>query len=262
MAVGNDLERTSQVHRLLAAASLQKLLPYLAIGALAAATVIVVGGEIERHIAGVESWIASLGALAPIAYAGLFVLGASLLVPDTVLCIVAGALFGLAGGTAVVAVGNLSAATLQYGLSRRLLRTRIERALGARPSLAAIQRAVHQDQLRLQVLLRLTPLNPATVSYLLGAAGVRYWSFLVACFALMPTVFVEVYFGWAGKHVVHMAAGDRETVVVHDVVLFGGLAACVVVMTLVSRTARRAVMQSVRENDGRSDPGDVASEAP
>ena len=35
------------------------------------------------------------------------------------------------------------------------------------------------DEFHLQFLLRLTPLNPATLSYLLGAAGVRFWGFLI-----------------------------------------------------------------------------------
>jgi hypothetical protein len=54
------------------------------------------------------------------------------------------------------------------------LRARIQRALAARTSLAAIQRDVRRDEFRLQVLLRPTPLNPATINYPLGAAGVRF----------------------------------------------------------------------------------------
>ena len=72
-----------------------------------------------------------------------------------------------------VVAGGLLASALQFTFARRLLRARIERTLAAKPSLAAIQPAVTQDELRLQLLLRLTPLNPATIRYLLGAAGVR-----------------------------------------------------------------------------------------
>jgi len=70
--------------------------------------------------------------------------------------------------------GSLLTGALQFALARQLLRAPIQRALAARPSMAAIQHAVSRDQFRLQVLLRLTPLNPATISYLLGATGVRF----------------------------------------------------------------------------------------
>ena len=113
-------------------------------------------------------------------FVGLFALATSVLLPDTVLCIIAGALFGLGWGVAAVLAGSFLAAAIQFALAHQLLRARIQRTLAARPSLAAIQRAVSRDEFRLQVLLRLTPLNPATISYLLGAAGVRFSGFLIA----------------------------------------------------------------------------------
>ncbi|MEJ2170137.1 MAG: hypothetical protein P8X90_31950 [Desulfobacterales bacterium] len=77
--------------------------------------------------------------------------------------------------------------------------------LAARPALTAIQRAVGRDEFRLQLLLRLTPLNPAIISYRLGSAGVRFSSFLIACLALTPSLIIEVYFGHVGKHTVMLA---------------------------------------------------------
>jgi uncharacterized membrane protein YdjX (TVP38/TMEM64 family) len=55
-------------------------------------------------------------------------------------------------------------------------------------SLATITRAVKGDEFRLQMLVRLTPLNPASVNYLLGAAGVRFSGFLVACLYSGPQI--------------------------------------------------------------------------
>jgi uncharacterized membrane protein YdjX (TVP38/TMEM64 family) len=95
------------------------------------------------------------------------------------------------------------------------------------------------------VLLRLTPLNPATLSYLLGAAGVRFSGFLTACLALTPSLFIEVYFGNVGKHVARMAGHDARTVYLHDLAILGSLAACVIVVVIVSRMARKAVLEAV-----------------
>jgi uncharacterized membrane protein YdjX (TVP38/TMEM64 family) len=152
-------------------------------------------------------------------------------------------------GLAAVLTGSVLAGAMQFALSHKLLRARIQRALAARPSLAAIQRAVSRDELRLQVLLRLTPLNPATISYLLGAAGVRFSGFLIALLALTPNLVIEVYFGRVGKHVARLAVSDARTAHLHDLVIIGGLAVCIVVMAVVSRMARKALMQAVTETE-------------
>jgi len=243
----NIAEGADRVRRLLTRASLRAALPYLAIGILLVIAIVVVGRDIDHHINAIESWIAQLGPWGALAFVVLFVVATSFLVPDTVLCIIAGALFGMVWGAAAVLAGSLLAGALQFALSRRLLRARIERTLLAKPSLAAIQRAVIHDELRLQVLLRLTPLNPATISYLLGAAGVRFAGFLIACLALAPNLIIEVYFGHAGKHMARMAGGGTKAGHLHDFAIIGGVVVGVIVMVLVSRMARKAVMQAVAE---------------
>ncbi|UCH19520.1 MAG: TVP38/TMEM64 family protein [Deltaproteobacteria bacterium] len=230
-------EASDRVRRLLARASSRVALPYLAVGLLLIVAVVVGGREIEHHINAIESWLTKLGPWGVLAFIGLFVLATSFLLPDTVLCIIAGALFGLFWGAAAVLAGSLLAGAMQFALSHKLLRARIQRTLPARPSLAAIQRAVSRDEFRLQVLLRLTPLNPATISYLLGAAGVRFAGFLIACLALTPNLVIEVYFWHAGKHAARLAGSGAQTAHLHDLAIIGGLAVCVAVMVLVSRMA-------------------------
>ena len=215
-------EASDLVRRFLARAYSRAALPYLAAGLLLIVAIIVGGREIEHHINSIESWITKLGPWGVLAFIGLFTLATSLLLPDTVLCIIAGALFGLSWGVAAVLAGSLLAGAMQYALSRKLLRPRIQRMLAARPSLAAIQRAVSHDEFRLQVLLRLTPLIPATISYLLGAAGVRFSGFLIACLALTPNLVIEVYFGHVGKHAAQLAGSEVRTAHLHDLAIIMG----------------------------------------
>jgi uncharacterized membrane protein YdjX (TVP38/TMEM64 family) len=163
------------------------------------------------------------------------------------MAIIGGALFGLGGGTLAVVVGALAAAIVQYFLARYFLRDRIEHMLAAKPSLLAIQRAVQRKELRLQVLLRLSPLSPVLCNYMLGTAGVRFPGFLLACLALIPGLFLEVYFGHAGKHLAHMAGRDDRSVLMHDGLIFGGLLLCIIVMLLVARTARKALQEAMTE---------------
>ena len=228
------------------------LAPYLAAAAVLLLAILSLGREIGHHIQALESWIAALGLWGGLAMLGLFVVGTSLLVPESFLGVATGALFGLRWGAPVSLAGNLLAAALQYALSRRLLRRRIDRVLARQPQLAAIQRAVIQDELRLQVLLRLAPLNPAMVSYLLGAAGVSFPGFLMACLAATPHLLLEVYFGHVGKHVVRMAGGGRAAEVT-DVLVFGGLALGIVAVVMVSRSAYRAVLEAVARTEAAGD---------
>ena len=237
------------VRRLLATVCSRAAIPYLAVVVLLTVAVVAGGREIGHHIHAIESWISTLGPWGVLAFVGLFVVTTSFLLPDTVLCIIAGALFGLGWGMTAVLAGSVLAGAMQFALSRKLLRARIQRMLAVRPSLAAIQRAVIRDEFRLQVLLRLTPLNPATISYLLGAAGVRFSGFLIAGLALAPNFLIEVYFGYVGKHAARMAGTGLQAARMHDLAVFGGLAVCVVVMVLVSRMARKAVMEAVAETE-------------
>ena len=242
-------EANDLVRRLLARAYSRAALPYVAVGLLLIVVIVFGGREIEHHINAIESWITELGPWGVLAFIGLFTLATSLLLPDTVLCIIAGALFGLYWGVAAVLAGSLLAGAMQFALSQKLLRARIQRALAARPSLVAIQRAVGRDEFRLQVLLRLTPLNPATISYLLGAAGVRFYGFMIACLALTPNLAIEVYFGHVGKHAARLVGSDARTAHLHNLAIIGGLAVCIAVMVLVSKMARKAVMQAVAQTE-------------
>jgi uncharacterized membrane protein YdjX (TVP38/TMEM64 family) len=227
----------------------RRVLFYLAVGALLIVVVIEAGHNIEYHIDAIESWLAGIGPWGIVAFIGLFVVMTSLLVPDTVLCIIAGALFGLYWGIATVLVANLLAAALQYALAHKLLRSPIHRMLARRPSLVAIERAVHRNAFRLQVLVRLTPLNPATISYLLGAAGVRFAGYIMAALASSPNLMIEVYFGYAGKHAAKLAGSHAGAARLHDLALIGGIVVCAAVMIFLSRIARKAVMQAVTETE-------------
>jgi len=229
----------------------RKAIPYLVVGLILSIVLVVGGREVEPHINVLESWISNLGPWGVLAFIGIYVVVTSLLVPESVLSIIAGALFGPSLGFMAVLTGSLVAATLQFALSRKLLRSRIQRIISSRPSLAAIQRAVKHNEFRLQVLLRLAPLNPASINYLLGAAGVRFFGFLIACLALTPHLLLEVYFGHVGKHAARLAGSTGTTTHLHDLALFGGLVAGVVVLIFISRLAHKAVSQAVTEADAK-----------
>jgi uncharacterized membrane protein YdjX (TVP38/TMEM64 family) len=243
-----------QVARLVARAGSRATLPIIAVGALVVILVVLLGREAGHHIASIEHWITDLGPAGRVVFVGLLVLGTSVLVPESLFGIAAGALFGVRSGFLLVMVGNVIAASIQYGLARRLLRGRIQHMLAKRPQLAAVQRAVLSDETRLQLLLRLTPLNPASLSYVFGAAGVRFWGFLFACIGLIPHLLMEVYLGRAGRHLTFISGGAASHhSFVHEAVTFGGLFVSAVVVFIVSRIARKAI-ERVMDTKETSNP--------
>lgn len=235
-------------HRLSARLDKRVVLFVVAVGGLVAA-VLFAGVELERHVGGIETWIMVREPWSSLVFIGVFVVAASLLLPESLLSIMAGALFGMGGGLVAAVAGNLLAASLQYALARRILRPVIVRALAHRPSLLAIQRAVLHNEIRLQVLLRLTPFNPAMISYLLGAAGVRFRGFFFSGLAMLPIQTVEVYLGYAGRHLVRLSGRPGGELFVHDLVIVCGAVATMAVMVMISRMARDVVMKSVRETE-------------
>lgn len=222
----------------------RRLALLLAVAIPVAVVVVMLGREIGTHGHALETWVADLGPWGMFVLAILLIVATSLLVPESVFGVAAGALYGLAWGFALLLVANMLAAAMQYALARQWLKPRIQRALTTRPVLAAIQRAVIEDENRLQVLLRLAPLNPASISYLLGAAGVRFPPFLLACLALTPHLLLEVYLGEASARLARMAADGVPSTWFDDALLVGGLAAGVLAIIIISRMAYRAVLKT------------------
>jgi len=224
------------------------IVPYVLAAVAVVVAIVVLGREIHEHLRAMENWIAGLGIWGPIAFVALIVVATSLLVPDTALAIAAGALFGFVVGGIVVVAGGLLAAMVQYALARRLLQGAIQRETARRASLRSIVEAVRRREIGIQVLVRLTPLGPAMVSYLMGAAGVRFGGFMLACLVMIPAFLVEVYFGHAGVHVASMAGRIRGGFDLRDGLLLGGLVAVIVVMGLVGRVARRAIQEAAAKS--------------
>lgn len=233
--------------RLLKSAGRREAIPYIALGIILLIAILVLGHELDTHISSIETWIAGLGPWALLAFVVLFVLSTTVLVPDTILCIIAGALFGLGWGSIAIICGALIAGAFQFALAQYFLRAPIEARIVSRPALAAIQKAVIHDEFRLQLLLRLTPLNPATMNYVLGAGGVKFAGFMIASMAQIPNLIIEVYFGRASKHIASIAGSSKQSNLAQDLIMIGGVVVCVIVMIIVSRMAQKALAQAINE---------------
>lgn len=214
---------------------------YMLAAGVTAVGVFILGEDLLRHFDEIQAWIKASGPWAMVLFVLVYAGLATFFVPDTVLGIAAGTIFGFTHGLLAATLGSLLGAILQYALSRRLLRPQIKKLIGAKPALVALQAAVLQQEFRLQLLIRLTPLNRTLTNYMLGASGVGLLLFIVACVGFLPILCLEVYFGYAGKQMAGVATQPGHAAALHDVVMVAGVVVAIVVMGLISRMARRAV---------------------
>jgi uncharacterized membrane protein YdjX (TVP38/TMEM64 family) len=204
---------------------------------------VTLGPDIGERIVAMERWIDGHGVLGPVVFSGVVILLTSIFFPDTVLAAAAGAMFGIVIGAAVMIIGAVATQCIAFAISRNFLSDRVRRMLKQRPKLAAIERAADTQGLRLQLLLRLSPLNPVAVSHVIAVTRIRFPIFLVACVGLIPGMVVEVYFGYAAKHVMKVSGHVSEHSSLHTVLTITGLVFCVLLMVYLTRIARLALRE-------------------
>ena len=191
------------------------------------------------------SWVSSLGAWGPVAYAIAYVLACVLLVPGSVLTLGAGALFGVAEGTAVVLVSATAGATCSFLIGRHIARGWVERKLSGDPRFAALDSAVAREGWKVVGLTRLSPLFPfVLLNYAYGLTGVRLRDyFLATLVGMLPGTLMYVYIGSLAAGVAGLGgAGQARTPL--EWALYGlGLAATAAVAVIVGRMAKSALKE-------------------
>jgi len=162
----------------------------------------------------------------------------------TPLNMMAGALFGVAKGTAVFTVGATLGTVVSYGIGKTLLRGWAKRQLESSESLKAIDEAVRVDGLKIIVLARLSPLAPfALLSYVLGATGVSLGEYAAGTFlGLLPGVALYCWIGISAK--------DAATADGDDLTSYLTLGFTIAASVAASALAKRA-LDSATANSGQ-----------
>ena len=222
----------------------------LLIGLCVLIVVVWFGRHAAHDMKAMETWIAGHGALGWFAFVAMVIVFTSLFVPQTMLSIAGGALFGLVGGTVLTFVGVVLTAAFNYLVASKLLRSWIQKILDKHPKLQSIQRVADREGLKLQLLLRLSPLSPVTVSYVLGATGVRFSTFLIAMVGLLPTLFVSVYFGYVASHATKVAGNASEHSTTHTILTIVGFVIAILVMIGIGRVAAKAIREAEKDSSG------------
>jgi uncharacterized membrane protein YdjX (TVP38/TMEM64 family) len=193
---------------------------------------------VQELLRSFQGWAAGLGPLGWVLYALVYAACCVLFVPASILTLGAGALFGLATGTAVVLAGATLGATLSFLLAKSVLRKRIERMTAGNAKFAALDEAIAKEGAKIVFLVRLSPVFPFTyINYAFGLTGVKTLPYVLASFVgMIPGTFAYVYLGAAAR-----AAASGGTDATKKAIQIGGAVAAVLVSVFVARVAAKAI---------------------
>jgi len=218
---------------------------------LAAAVVglILLGRQGGAYIPIFAEWVKGLGVWGPVAFIAGYVVAAVLFIPGSLLTLAGGAIFGLTKGVMIVFLAAVLGSSAAFLVSRYVARSSIERRLAGNARFAAIDRAVGAQGRKIVFLLRLSPVFPFTLlNYGLGLTNVRFVDYVVASIGMLPGTLLYVYYGKVIGDVAALAGGTAmEKGPADYAILILGLAATIVVTTIVTRIARRALSDATKE---------------
>lgn len=211
---------------------------------------VLVGRQLGAYVPQFANWVGSLGVWGPVVFIAGYALATVAFIPGSILTLAAGAIFGLVQGTLFVFLGAWIGSALAFLVARYLARSPIERRLANNSRFSTIDQAVQKQGLKIVFLLRLSPIFPYNLlNYALGLTKIRFSDYLIASIGMIPGTFLYVYYGKALGSLAAVAGGAQiERGVGYWLLLALGLTATLVVTTIVTRIARKALSQEV--NDG------------
>jgi len=212
----------------------------------AVAALIVLGRSVGDAIPRFADWVESLGIWGPVAFMVGYAVAVVAFVPASLLTLAAGAIFGVGWGTLYVFIAASIGAAGAFLVARYLARSAIEHRLEGNARFAAVDRAVGEQGRKIVFLLRLSPVFPFNLlNYALGLTRVGFADYVIASIGMLPGTVLYVYSGKIAGDVAAVAGGaGPERGTAENVLLVVGLLATLVVTTLVTRIARRALAEA------------------
>jgi uncharacterized membrane protein YdjX (TVP38/TMEM64 family) len=218
----------------------------LALIGIAVIAVVLLARYLGGYVPQFAVWVNGLGVWGPIIFILGYAAAAVAFVPGSLLTLVAGAIFGLGAGVVYVFIAATVGASAAFLVARYIARGAVENRLAGNPRFAAIDRAVGAEGRKIVFLLRLSPVFPFNLlNYALGLTKVRFVDYFIASAGMLPGTLLYVYYGKLAGDVAALAGGAAvEKGPGYYAVLGLGLVATVVVTTIVTRTARRALREA------------------
>ncbi len=207
-------------------------------------------------VAGTQ-WIETHRMFAWAAYVGTYIVVTVLVMPGSVLTVVAGFVFGLPVGVALVSAGSVLGAVSAFLVGRFFAREWVAQRIVKLPRLRALDMASHHEGFTIVFLTRLSPVFPFNLlNYAFGLTAVRLRDyFLASWIGMLPGTILYVYIGSVAKDLTELTSGDIQTGMAGRLLLLVGLAATLILTILITRKATRILNAHLeRELAGAGEP--------
>src|SRR5262245_12289288 len=204
----------------------------------------------------IEGYVQSLGSVGPLVVILAYIICTVFFIPGSAITIGSGTLFGLKTGFLVVVIGANLGALCSFLLARTFLREKVERWADGNPKFRSLDQAIGKHGFKMVLLTRLSPIFPfVLLNYFLGLTAVRTRAYVTAnLLGMLPATFLFVYIGAAARDAI---TGQIETSasVYQQILKYVGLLATLAVVVMVTRSARRALREAERTQEGSASPG-------
>ena len=194
----------------------------------------------------VDSFIQALGFWGPSLFIFLFVICSSIMFPESLFALAAGAIFGVWWGLLWMTIAGILASFLMFFIGRHLLMKPVLSLLKKYPKLNAFDKAV--SNFKIIAILRLSPFNFTGLCYLVSVSKAKFSSYPFASIAMIPGFLSITYIGFAAKHAADLAADYKVThqlptgdSLVHEITIYAGLIVAVTVSIVVAKVALNSV---------------------
>jgi len=166
----------------------------------------------EQFLLQIQQWADENPRVATWLVGAAFALGVILLLPVSLVVILAGFLFGLVKGLVVIWTTGVIVSALTFWIGRTVARPWVKRRMMSKSKFIAIERAIERKGLLVVMLTRLVMVIPyAPLNYSLGLSSVRFRDYLLGTnIGMIPPFFVSVYFGTTVSDMATLLTGDVQ----------------------------------------------------
>lgn len=182
-----------------------------------------------------------------------YIISAVALVPGSILTLAAGFAYGPVGGLLVASPASVAGASAAFLLGRSLLRPWAQAKVAESARLRALDRALTRQSFRLVLLVRLSPLVPFNIiNYAFSATRVPFPTYVAASFiGMIPVTWLYVYLGSLAATAADLRTARAQGGAWRLALVIVGLAASGLAVWLVTRAAKRALEEDLREGPSR-----------
>ena len=214
---------------------------------LAALALVAIFLPVEQLMAAIQSWVISHPSSAVFIVTASIVLGILLLLPLSLMFMLAGLLFGLSKGFFVAWVALLLASSAAFWLGQTFARPWIERKIQRNALFMSIDRAVHRKGLLIVLLTRLVMVIPyQLLNYSLGLTQVSFRNAVLGtALGSIPPVFLFVYLGTTVGSIAAIMGGNVKLEGRELIIGAVALAVVVGIIALIMRVAGKTLKEEL-----------------